>query len=309
MEKTLYNHIITEGTETTDIANQAEATLLAQNAISESLPYMISFNQPLSSSAGYSFGLQQKDRTSFPGIPGDDIVVIRKFIQTQVREVTLDLTNETAQDIQSLFGDDFKLNYDRFIQSGGELWDGPNGPLAKFFLSLAKQRMTHKINQDFINWLATQASPTGALIINTWAEMEQIMGALAEMREALFNLTNKDGRVWIVTSPKIANFLATNYGRFHSSAEVYEKGKQVPSSTKHGYVRTLGDIEIYQDGNISDKIYMGYLGPAGTSSVYYFPYNEYIIQGGEDYNTGQSNIFYRVRDQWETNPLILIRTV
>jgi hypothetical protein len=50
-------------------------------------------------------------------------------------------------------------------------------------------------------------------------------------------------------------------------------------------------------------IYMGLSGGPNTASVYYTPYNEYIIKGGSDAYTGQSTVFYKVRDAWETNPL------
>jgi len=48
---------------------------------------------------------------------------------------------------------------------------------------------------------------------------------------------------------------------------------------------------------------MGIIGNANTSSIYYCPYNEYMINSGADAYTGISNIFFRVRDDWVTNPL------
>ena len=299
-----------QSTVTTDIASQAPYVGLAQNAISMSLPYMISFVQPLSTSDGYVFGLQQKDRTVIPAQPsGDDIVVLRRYVKTDVREVTLDLTNETAEDIQNLFGNNFKENYKEFIQTGGEVWNGQNGPLAKFFLSLARQRIVSKINKDFTEWISTVATnksvtPTS---INAWAEMDKLVGVISELREALYKSSKKSGQYWIMVSPRIAAFLSTYYGRQHNSADAFTKGRRIPQNTQNGYVTTIGDIEVYQyNFDIAEdagKIYMGYTGNAGTASIYYTPYNEYIVQGGEDYFTGQSNVFYRVRDKWEVNPL------
>ena len=292
-----------------DIALQADNVLLAQNSISKSLPYMVGFVQPLQTSAGYIFGLQQKERTQIPDAsnPGDDIVVIRKFIETQVRQVTLDLTNETAEDIVSLFGKEFPQNYDKLIKSGGVLWDGQNGPLARFFLSLAHQRMTGKINKDFTGWLKTTSFPVGAMTIATNDEMKQIITAISEMRQSLFERSGKNGQLWLITTPKIANFLSTFYQRQHNDADLFNSGKRIPSGAENGYIATIGDIEIYQYpfavSGTKNEMYMGYRGSAGTASVYYTPYSEYIVQGGEDYFTGQSNVYYRVRDTWETNPL------
>ena len=48
---------------------------------------------------------------------------------------------------------------------------------------------------------------------------------------------------------------------------------------------------------------MGYQGiEADSSSVYYMPYNEYLVQSA-DYNTGQSTFWYKCRDAFITNPL------
>jgi len=307
-------------TVTTDIAQTAPNVLFTKNAISLSLPYMLSYVQPLNGPSGFVFGLQQKDKTKIPDTyddptiptrvtpgtnPGDDIVVMRQFVETKVREVTLDLTNETAEDIQKLFGENFPKNYDLFIQSGGELWDGPNGPLARFFLSMAQQRITSKINKDFTDWLGTMATPAGSATLNGWDEMNKLIGIIAELREKLFLQTGKSGQLWLLTTPKIANFLATFYQRQHNDAITFNKGKKIPNNFENGYICTIGDVEVYQYNftGTSEKMFVGYRGSAGVSSLYYYPYSEYIIQGGEDYFTGQSNVYYRVRDIWSTNPL------
>jgi len=304
-----------QATVTTDIAKTAPKTIMTKNAISVSLPYMISYVQPMVSSVGYVFGLQQKDRTQIP-TDVDDVVVIRKLAETQVREVILDITNETAQDIQNLFGSDFPENYDNFIQTGGEVWNGPNGELARFFLSMARQRIVSKINKDFTDWIADVATKKGKATIANWSAMEEIIGVIAELRESLFKATGKSGQYWILVSPKIGSYLSTYYGAQHSDADIFTSGKINPKGVENGYVTTIGDIKVFQHdfyGNVTggtasdseDKgvIYMGYRGNAGTSSVYYMPYNETIVQGGEDYFDGQSKIFYKVRDTWETNPL------
>ncbi len=305
---------------TTDIAQQAQEVLLAQNTISKSLPYMIGYTQPMSSSVGYVFALQQKDKTSIPTAPhNDDITVLRQFIETEVREVVLDLTNETADDIVALFGSHFPKNYDKFIKSNGELWDGPNGPLARFFLTMAHQRMTSKINKDFINWLEQVETKKGSATIASWQDMPEIIGIMAELREALFKNTGKSSQYWVLVSPKIAAFLSTYYGTQYNSAKMFQDQRKLPSGFENGYVTTVGDIDVYQydfykgtpevtggtgaDSESTGKIIMGYRGGPGVSSVYYMPYNEYIVQGGEDYTTGQSNIFYKVRDTWTLNPL------
>jgi len=318
--KPVQTPINTQGdTNTTDIAQTAPAVVVAQNAISESLPYMMSFVQPLDSSVGYIFGLQQKDKTQIPDAanPADDVVMLRKLVQTEIREVELDLTNEVIEDIQNLFGPSFPTNYANFIQSGGELWDGPNGPLARFFLTLARQRIVSKINKDFVQWIQDVATLKGSATIATWNNMTEVIGIMAEMREALFKNTGKSARYWLLVTPRIAAFLSTFYGRQHNDSDLYNKGRRKPNNFENGYVTTIGDIEVYQydlyddavtggtpsDSENEGKMFMGYKGGAGTSSVYYMPYNEYIVQGGEDYNTGQSSVFYRVRDTWETNPL------
>ena len=72
----------------------------------------------------------------------------------------------------------------------------------------------------------------------------------------------------------------------------------------HNYVFTCGETDYYQDINIPEgEIYVGLSGGPGESSIYYTPYKEYFIQGGEDFNTGQSNVFFRLRDDWVTNPI------
>ena len=324
-------------TNTTDIARNAPIARLAQNAISKSLPYMIGYVQPISGPGAYAMGLTWKEDTKIadayanaalatrvtPGTnPQDDPVIVRQYIDTDIREVKLDLTNETAQDIEALFGDNFPENYDKFQKSGGEVF-GKGAildELPKFFLTVGQQRMTHKINTDFTTWLESIASVKGTHTIDSYDKMDEIIGVLGELRETLYKGTDKTARLWALVSPRIANFLATFYGTQFNSANALETGRRKPSDKENGYVFTMGDIAIYQSPMVAKKttdgsetytdqleatgeIYMGMTGGPDTSSVYYYPYKEYIVQGGGDYYTGQSNVFFRVRDTWSTNPL------
>ena len=322
-------------TNTTDIAQTAPLVRLAQNTISKSLPYMIGYVQPLGGPGGYAMGLTWKENTKIadayadpkiptrvqPGTnPGDDPVVVRQYVQSEIREVSLDLTNETAQDIEALFGGNFPANFAKFKASGGELWDGPNGPLAAFFLTLGQQRMTKKINTDFTTWLEKTAKVKGTHKIASYDKMDELIGVMGELRETLFKGTGKSGPVWALVTPRIANFLATTLHSTHSSSTAFQAGRRVQNNLENGYVTTIGDVTIYQSPMVAKKttsgadtytdqqeatgeIYMGISGGPDNSSIYYYPYKEYIVQGGEDYYTGQSNVFYRVRDAWTTNPL------
>ena len=322
-------------TNTTDIARNAPLARLAQNAISKSLPFMIGYVQPIQGPGAYALGLTWKENTKIadayanaalatrttPGTnPGDDPVVVRQYIETAIREVNLDLTNETAQDIEALFGNNFPKDFAKFKASGGEVWDGPNGPLAAFFLTLGQQRMTRKINTDFVAWLDTIASVKGTHAIASYDKMNELIGVMGELRETLYKGTRKSGPVWALVSPRIANFLATTLHSAHSSSTAFQAGRRVQSNLENGYVTTIGDITIYQNPMVPKKntdgsetytdqleatgeIFMGISGGPDSSSIYYYPYKEYIVQGGEDYYTGQSNVFFRVRDAWSTNPL------
>ena len=103
----------------------------------------------------------------------------------------------------------------------------------------------------------------------------------------------------------------------NNGADIFNVGRPIPNNKMNSYVMTMGDIEVYQydsDGTVtggsqgttetSGRIYMGYMGDTPNSaSIYYTPYKEYFIKGGDDYNTGQSMIAYRIRDHWSTNPL------
>jgi hypothetical protein len=182
--------------------------------------------------------------------------------------------------------------------------------------------MTTKINYDFVEWMSTVATNKGSATIASWTEMTKITTIMAELKEALYKNTHKSGSYWVLVSPRIASYLnstlSSNLDNLSLTSGVMT-GRA--NNFENGFVTIIGDIEVYQHdfneatdsplvtGGVVDNaetdtvIYMGYRGGPGTASVYYTPYNEYIVQGGEDYMTGQSNVFYRVRDSWETNPL------
>lgn len=307
-------------TSTIDISKQINKTKFVQNAISLSLPSMIGYVQQLDGPAGYIFGLKQRQDTAVTGTDPLDQIVTRKSIQTEIREVKMEMTDEVIQDVENLFGSDFEKNFYDYQQSGGEVWNGPNKEIAKFFLDIGMQRMSNKINTDFVNWLSTVATIKGTSNIATYSDMSQIFGIIGELREALYKNTGKSGKVWILVTPKIAAFLSSTIGStMNNGSDVYNKGRTIPDNKINGYVLTMGDIDVYQydfykntppvtggtvaDSELTGQIYMGFSGGAGVSSVFYIPYKEYVVHGGGDFYSGQSAVFYRVRDAWETNPL------
>lgn len=316
----------TEGdSNTTDIAQQARREAFVKNSISQSLPYMMGYVQPLSGPVGFVFANKQREDTSVTHpanppapVPTDpkDQIVTRKLVETEIREVVLDFTNETIEDMNRLFGDQFPNRYAEFQKSGGELWEGQNGEIATFFLDLGQQRMTAKINRDYTDWLEKVATVKGSANIAAYTNMANIYGVIGELRESLFKSTHKSGACWILVTPKIAAFLSSTVGStMNNSADVYNTGRRRASNKQNGYVMTMGDIDVYQydklhdvtggdqaDTEMTGEIFMGFTGGPGVSSVFYMPYKEYLVQGG-DYYSGQSNVFYRVRDAWCTNPL------
>jgi len=311
--------INTQGdTNTTDIAQQAPNAAFVKNSISQSLPFMLGFVQPLNGPVGFVFGNKQREDTSIPDTANtEDQIITRKLVETNIREVKLDFTNETIEDINRLFGNNFPDYFDQFQKSGGEVWNGPNGEIARFFLQLGMHRMTAKINNDFIGWLQEVATDKGSNVMATYAEMANIYGIIGELRESLYKSTHKSGSVWLLVTPKIAAFLSSTVGStMNNGADVYNIGRTYPTNTRNGYVMTMGDIDIYQydakkdvtggtgpSSETDGELLMGFTGGPGVSSIFYMPYKEYIVQGGDDYSTGQSTVFYRVRDAWCTNPL------
>ena len=252
--------------------------------------------------------------TDSPAQP-DDPLIIRRLVQTETREIVFDLTNETIQDINSLFGTDFPELLGRFIEKGGELYGFDNDEdvltvaLESFFLPQMMSRATQKINTDFTNWADAISTNIGTVQIPDLGSMHNIFTAIGEMREKLSDQTNKSGSVFIICTPRIANYIAGTLGMTASNGGFFlEKGKPNQNPHLNGFIGQFGDIKVYQyrgqRTNNIESIIMGFDGVNGpnTASVYYHPYKEYIIQGGDNYTTGHSNIFYRVRDTWTVNP-------
>jgi len=335
MEKVLYEKQINEGTPNapvtiapgtgqTDIAQQAPKIQLSRNIIGASLPALISYTQALNAPVGFIFGVKHREDTSVVSTlddHADDVLVMRKLVETDVREVVIDVTNEVNDDIDSLFGNDFPDVLDDFLNRGGEVYaDGEGDTKAEFsdfFLSIAQNRILKKINKDFTDWLATEASIKGTVNIPTYDDVARVFGAIGELREALYKQTHKSSKPWVLVTPRIAGFLSSTVGStMNNGATAYNIGQTDPNNTINPFVMTMGDIDVYQydsDGTVTGgstgttettgRIYMGYYGGPNTSSLYYNPYKEYFIKGGDDYQTGQSSVFYRVRDSWSTNPL------
>jgi hypothetical protein len=146
--------------------------------------------------------------------------------------------------------------------------------------------------------------------------MHKILGVIGELREALSKSTGKNGKPWIVVTPRIATYLASTVGFInHNKADWLNNGRINPDPTINPYIGSYGDIDVYtmlpQGGHpggstptteTSGEIIMGYTGGPGISSIYYAPYKKYIVKGGSDPYTGQSTVFYRIRDAWTTNP-------
>ncbi len=332
METILYENLIQEatpnapatispGTGQTDIAQQTPFFNLSRNIVSLSIPALIGYVQPLQSPNGFIFGTKHRADTSVVDTAGDqpdDVLIIRKMIETDVREIVLDMTNEVSDDINSLFGNKFPDILSAFLLNGGELYkDGQNNSIDNFFLSIAKNRILTKTNLDFTNWLATEASVKGTVTIATYDDMSRVFGAIGELREALYKQTHKISKPWILVTPRIAGFLASTVGStMNNGAAAFNIGQVDPNNRINSFVMTMGDIDVYQydfDGTVtggssnttetSGRIYMGYTGSPDTASIFYAPYKEYFVKGGDDYQTGQSNVFYRIRDAWSTNPL------
>ena len=342
MEKILYENSTTEaspnapttiapGTGQTDIAQQAPKINLARNIIGYSLPALLSYVQPLNSPSGFIFGIKHRDQTSIVDTAGDtadDALIIRKYVETDVREVVIDMTNEVIQDIESLFSGNFNDTLEQFLLNGGEFYktndnagDGTSNitKINNFFLTIARNRILKKINSDFTTWLDLEATVKGTVTIPTYDDVSRIFGAIGELREALYKQTHKAGKPFLLVTPRIAGFLASTVGStMNNGGLAYNIGQQDPSNKWNPFVLTMGDIKVYQfdyDGTVTGgssntteatgTMIMGIDGSAGpdSASLYYNPYKEYIIQGGSDYNSGQSSVFFRVRDAFSTNPL------
>lgn len=297
------------GTTTADIAKTEPKIGFANSIASLTLPATLGFVQPLSSPAGYVFGLK-----SGPGVNAgaDDLQITRRSVETGLRQVTVDVTDEVYQDITSLFGPEFNELYKDYLMYDGKPYD-TNNPmfvkstkeeLANFFISYATWKMSRQTNTEFIAWMALQATEMGTVTPLATEGMDALKFVVAEMLAKVYEDTGKAGRTWVLSSPKIINLLMMVMKISGPSSSNYIN-RRVPTAQDYNYVFTMGNTDFYQDADaaLEDTIYAGIVGGADSSSIFYSPYKEYFIAGGEDYNTGQSNVFFRLRDAWTTNPL------
>ena len=318
-----------QGTETGDIANTDPKIQFGKPAVSLTLPMLLGYTQKLNAPSGFVFGLTKRDKTQIPGITfpetpaspedpatTDDLVIVRKYVQTQERQVIVGTTNEVEQDIMSLFGDDFGDL--RGAEHGAAHKAGPTetDKVAKYFMEFGEWNLVSKINNDFISYLQTAASNKGSATIDTYNDMHKILGVIGELREALSKSTGKNGKPWIIVTPRIASFISSTVGFVsHNKAAWYNETRVDPNTSINPYVGSYGDIDVYTmlpigghpgsstpTTETSGEIIMGYSGGPGISSIYYAPYKKYIIKGGSDPYTGQSSVFYKIRDTWTTNP-------
>jgi len=312
-------------TYTADIAQQVPKVQIAKTAISLSLPAMIGFNQPMKGPAGFVFGLVQRDETSVthsnpPNVPEpEDQIISRKLVETGIREVKLQMTMEAMTDIERMFGNDFDDQFKAFQKSGGEVWEGPNKNIAKFLLDVGMRRMANKINYDFVEWIQKVSTKKGSVALNSYAEITNLYGVIGELREALYKSTKKTGPIFVVCSPRISSFMVTTLGASLSNgSDLTEMGRPIPLGTHAGFAMAAGDITVFEyefkkdvtggmpsttetDGEII--VGFGQRSGPNAASIYFTPYKEYLVAGGADYETGQSNVFFRMRTAWETNPL------
>jgi len=325
---------IAPGSGQTDISQQAPKSRLARNVLTQSLPYMVGFVQPLTAPVSFVFGFKDRKDTQighvdFPasnqftpetgkgdnksyttrnpadpitlageqdGLGGtvpavqadvtpphpEDPVIVRRLVETDVREVVFAFTNEVIQDITALFGPDFPDLLQTFINQGGELYgfpeSGSDTGLQSFFLPQMMNKATSKINTDFIEYVDTIATPLGTVTIPTLQDMNVVFTAIGEMRESLSKKTNKSGSVFVIATPRLANYIAGTLGMTNSNGGWYlEKDKPNQNPNMNGFIGQFGDVKVYQyrgsRTDTTENIIMGFDGENGpnTSSVYYHP--------------------------------------
>jgi len=267
---------------------------------------------------------------AIPATPqDDDPVIIRKLIKTNMTEVIVDLTNEIAQDIDNLFGRDIPSVVSDFLERGGEVYglgdDMYN--FEHFFLSQMITMATNKLNREFVQWLSTKATLKGNAIILTPEDMIIIFTIIGELREALTKSTGKTGEIFVMCSPRIASFISTTLGATMDNGSSIYHDRPRQTGTRNGFLLKAGDITFFEidysrmynppagleevtggEANTTElvgEILVGFMGSNGpnAASVYFNPYKEYLVAGGSDYETGQSNYFFRMRTAWCTNPL------
>ena len=173
--------------------------------------------------------------------------------------------------------------------------------LSKFFFDYGSTQMVKKTNKAFTDYLGTVATQLGGVTI----AVNDIVSAklsivLGEMQGALIGGRKKvAGRFWIIADASIASIIGSVSGI--SNDDIPDR---IPSTLENTFVTTVGNVDVYASPDITDgTVYMGVIGNGNISSIYYTPYNEYMVHGGSDPYHGQSNVFFRVRDDWCTNPL------
>lgn len=329
---TIYTELT--NTNTADIARTAPKVGFANSVASRTLPAALGYVQPMNSPSGFVFAMKRGPAANqdglFPSLSdgagafesgtatSDDLQITRTSVNTVIREVLIDCTNELTQDVQNLFGNNFQKMYQNFLFYDGtdidlennfELditWDKESTDLklANFFMEYATWRMSRKTNTDFVQWVDSEATDMGTVTIATPDDINTLKLAVGEMKAKLYEDTGKTGRAWVLAGPQTINYLLLDKTTCTPDNKITRKGKRIATSEDYNYVYSCGEIDYYQDVNITGgEIYMGISGGASVSSVYYTPYKEYFVQGGEDYQTGQSNIWFRTRDAWVTNPL------
>ncbi len=305
-------------TNTTDIARTEPKIGFGGSIASKTLPAMLGYVQPMNSPAGYVFAMKR-------GVVSgsvEDMTITRKSVTTGLREVTLDFTDEVIQDIERLFGPEFGENYRKYLFYDGTDVDFKNpfeittqnvngdyeqtqdGKLADFFINFATWRMSRKTNIEFATWLDDVCTDMGGFTVASGADIVNLKGAVGEMKAKVYSDTQKTGRTWVLSDPKTINYLLQSSTTCVPDNKQAKTGKRIATGIDYNYVFTCGETDYYQDVNIPvGEIFVGIAGGPNESSVYYTPYKEYFIQGGEDFSTGQSNIFFRLRDDWVTNPI------
>ena len=335
-EPGIYGNIT--NTNTSDIAKTAPKVGFAHSVASKTLPAVLGYVQPMNSPSGFIFAMKKGPAVNQTSVepflkgdvdglntdlptPGtataDDLQITRKSVNTGMREVLIDCTNELTEDVQSLFGAEFNDLFKKYLYYDGTDVDlddpfeidtnnakeSSDIKLSKFFIEFATWSMSRKTNTDFIGYLSQVATNLGTYDVTTIDEIGNIKGVVAELKDKLYSGTGKTGRTWVLASPKIIQYLLMTNTTFLPDNKLIRKGKRIATSEDYNYVFSSGEVDYYQDINIENKIYCGITGSASTSSIFYTPYKEYFVQGGEDYQTGQSNIWFKLRDAWTTNPL------
>jgi len=321
-----------KGTDTTDISRHERKALFSKSLASKSLPALIGYVQVLDSPASYVFGLKDRDgndtQVTLPitdpnnpapvqnpegtpttaSVTEKDLTIERKEIITGLREVMMNITNEVEQDINTLFAGDFAEEYEDYMLYG----PSDDNSISTFFIAYATWKMTQKTDKEFMEWLEGRATNIGTLTVPSYNDMNLIFGAIGELIEKLYLDNDRSGSTWVIVPPRVASWLTSTLG-VNQDKELLKAVRDIKLDPISGQsadpiqataVLKMGNIEVYQSSDMTtDAMYAGIIGGPNDSSIFYNPYKEYFVQGGSDYKTGQSNVFFRLRDSWTTNPL------